>query len=163
MKAIAAGVLAIMASDASAQANRPPVEHIGTPMLGEQRLPFSSAVRVGDLLFLSGQLGIGADGKLPVGMEAQARQTMEHIGAVLKGQGLGFGDLVKCTVMLDDMKDWPAFNKVYVTYFPDGKYPARSAFGADGLALGALLEVECIAHAGPKEGPARDVSRSSSR
>ena len=49
--------------------------------------------------------------------------------------------------MLDDIKDWPAFNKVYVTYFPDGKYPARSAFGADGLALGALLEVECLAYA----------------
>ena len=150
MKAIAAGVLAIMASEAPAQAERPPVEYIGKPMLGDQRLPFSSAVRVGDVLFLSGQLGIGADGKLPPGMEAQARQTMENIGAVLKGQGLGFGDLVKCTVMLDDMADWPAFNRVYVTYFPDGKYPARSAFGADGLALGALLEVECIAHAGQK-------------
>ena len=150
MKALAAGVLAIMASDVSAQAERPPVEHIGKPMLGDQRLPFSDAVRVGDLLFLSGQLGIGADGKLPAGMEAQARQTMENIGAVLKRQGLGFGDLVKCTVMLDDMADWPAFNQVYVTYFPDGKYPARSAFGADGLALGALLEVECWAYAGPK-------------
>jgi 2-iminobutanoate/2-iminopropanoate deaminase len=147
MKAIAAGVLAIMASDASALADRPAVEHIGKPMLGEQRLPFSSAVRVGDLLFLSGQIGNKPDGKLPAGIEAQARQAMENIGAVLKGQGLGFGDLVKCTVMLDDMKDWPAFNKVYVTYFPDEKYPARSAFGADGLALGALLEVECIAHA----------------
>ena len=147
MKAIAAGVLAIMASDASAQAQRPAVEHIGKPMLGEQRLPFSSAVRVGDLLFLSGQIGNTPDGKLPAGIEAQARQAMENIGAVLKGQGLGFGDLVKCTVMLDDMAHWPAFNKVYVTYFPDGKYPARSAFGADGLALGALLEVECIAHA----------------
>ena len=150
MKAIAAGVLAIMASDASAQAERPPVEYIGKPMLGEQRLPFSSAVRVGDLLILSGQLGIDSDGKLPVGMEAQARQAMDNIAAVLKGQGLGFGDLVKCTVMLDDMADWPAFNKVYVTYFPDGRYPARSAFGADGLALGALVEVECMAHAGPK-------------
>lgn len=148
MKAIAAGVLAIMASDASVLADRPAVEHIGKPMLGEQRLPFSSAVRVGDLLFLSGQIGNKPDGSLPQGIEAQARQAMENIGAVLKGQGLGFGDLVKCTVMLDDMKDWPAFNKVYVTYFPDGQYPARSAFGADGLALGALLEVECIAHAG---------------
>ena len=147
MKAIAAGVVAIMASDASALAQRPAVEHIGKPMLGEQRLPFSSAVRVGDLLFLSGQIGNTSDGKLPAGIEAQARQAMENIGAVLKGQGLGFGDLVKCTVMLDDMANWPAFNQVYVTYFPDGKYPARSAFGADGLALGALLEVECIAHA----------------
>jgi reactive intermediate/imine deaminase len=153
MKAIAAGVLAIMASDASALADRPAVEHIGKPMLGEHRLPFSSAVRVGDLLFLSGQIGNKPDGSLPQGIEAQAKQAMENIGAVLKGQGLGFGDLVKCTVMLDDMKDWPAFNKVYVTYFPDGKYPARSAFGADGLALGALLEVECIAHAGAGGGP----------
>ena len=147
MKAIAAGVVAIMASDASALAQQPAVEHIGKPMLGEQRLPFSSAVRVGDLLFLSGQIGNTSDGKLPAGIEAQAKQAMENIGAVLKGQGLGFGDLVKCTVMLDDMANWPAFNQVYVTYFPDGKYPARSAFGADGLALGALLEVECIAHA----------------
>lgn len=151
MKAIAAGVLAIMATDSSAESTqRPAVEHIGKPMLGDQPLPFSEAVRVGDILFLSGQLGIGADGKLPQGMEAQAKQAMDNIGAVLKRQGLGFGDVVKCTVMLDDMKDWPAFNRVYVTYFPDGKFPARSAFGADGLALGALAEVECWAYAGPK-------------
>ena len=149
MKAIAAGVMAIMAGTASAQGTeRPAVEHIGQPMLGEQRLPFSSAVRVGDLLILSGQLGNTPDGKLPKGMEAQARQAMENIGAILKGQGLGFGDVVKCTVMLDDMKDWPAFNKIYVTYFADGQFPARSAFGADGLALGALVEVECWAYAG---------------
>jgi len=148
MKAIAAGVMAIMAGTTSVQSTeRPGVEHIGQPMLGERRLPFSSAVRVGDLLILSGQLGNTADGKLPEGMEAQARQAMENISAILKGQGLGFGDVVKCTVMLDDMNDWPAFNKVYVTYFPDGKFPARSAFGADGLALGALVEVECWAHA----------------
>jgi 2-iminobutanoate/2-iminopropanoate deaminase len=139
-----------MATIAPAQTTRPAVEHIGKPMLGEQRLPFSEAVRVGDLLILSGQLGIGSDGKLPQGIEAQSKQAMDNVGRVLKGQGLGFGDLLKCTVMLDNMADWPAFNKVYVTYFPDGKFPARSAFGADGLALGALLEVECWAYAGPK-------------
>ncbi len=149
MRAIAAGVLAIMASDASAH-TRPAVEHIGAPTFNGQRLPFSEAVRVGDMLYLSGQLGNTPDGKLPEGMEAQARQAMDNIGTVLKKQGLGFGDVVKCTVMLDNMADWPAFNKVYVTYFPDGKFPARSAFGADGLALGALLEVECWAYAGPK-------------
>jgi 2-iminobutanoate/2-iminopropanoate deaminase len=137
-----------MATTASAQtAERPAVEYIGKPMMGEQRLPFSEAVRVGDLLFLSGSIGVGPDGKLPAGIEAQAKQTMDNIGAVLKGQGLGFGDLVKCTVMLDEMADWPAFNKVYATYFPDGRFPARSAFGADGLALGALIEVECWAFA----------------
>jgi 2-iminobutanoate/2-iminopropanoate deaminase len=98
------------------------------------------------MLYLSGAIGLDAEGKLPAGIEAQSRQTMENIGAVLASQGLGFSDLVKCTVMLDEIADWPAFNRVYVTYFPDGKFPARSAFGADGLALGALVEVECWAH-----------------
>jgi reactive intermediate/imine deaminase len=134
-------------TSASAQTPRPPVEHIGEPSINGQRLPFSEAVRVGDMLYLSGQLGTKPDGTLPQGIEAQARQTMDNIGAVLKRSNLGFGDVVKCTVMLDNMADWPAFNKVYVTYFPDGKFPARSAFGADGLALGALLEVECWAYA----------------
>ena len=83
-------------------------------------------------------------------IEAQTRQTMDNIGAVLKRQGLGFGDVVKCTVMLDNMADWPTFNQVYVTYFPDKKFPARSAFGADGLALGALVELECWAFAGKR-------------
>ena len=150
MKRLIAIALLGISEMASANDSRPPVEHIGKPMLGTQRLPFSNAVRVGDTLYLSGQIGIGADGKLPDGIDAQARQTMDNIGAVLKGQGLGWGDVVKCTVMLDNMADWPAFNKVYVTYFTDGKFPARSAFGADGLALGALLEVECIAHAGKR-------------
>lgn len=142
----------MVASGAEAQptTSRPAVEHIGAPTINGQRLPFAEAVRVGDTLYLSGQIGNRPDGTLPEGVEAQARQAMDNIGRVLKGQGLGFGDVVKCTVMLDDIGDWPAFNKVYVTYFPDGKFPARSAFGADGLALGALLEVECLAYAGLK-------------
>ena len=149
MKAIAAGVLAIMATNATAQ-TRTVVEHLGAPTINGQRLPFSEAVRVGDMLYLSGQIGNTPDGKLPEGIDAQARQATDNIAGVLKKQGLGVGDVVKCTVMLDNMADWPAFNKVYVTYFPDGKFPARSAFGADGLALGALLEVECWAYAGKK-------------
>jgi reactive intermediate/imine deaminase len=134
---------------AGAQAvERPAVERIGEPSINGQRLPFSSAVRVGDMLYLSGQIGNKADGTLPAGIEAQSRQVMDNIGAVLKSAGLGYGDIVKCTVMIDDIKQWGDFNKVYVTYFPDGKFPARSAFGADGLALGALIEVECWAYAG---------------
>ena len=144
--AIAAGILTMSAS--SAAQDRATVEHIGEPSVGGQRLPFANAVRVGDMLYLSGAIGVAADGTLPAGIEAQTRQTMDNIGAVLKGQGLGFGDLVKCTVMLDNMADWPAFNGVYRTYFDGGKFPARSAFGADGLALGALVEVECWAYAG---------------
>jgi reactive intermediate/imine deaminase len=107
-------------------------------------------VRVGDVLYLSGQIGIGPDGKLPDSFDGQARQTMENIGRVLKTRGLGWGDVFKCTVMLADLKNWPAFNAIYVPYFPAGRLPARSAFGANGLALGAQLEVECLAYAGKK-------------
>ena len=147
--AIALAVSMALFQPAMAQ-DRPPVEHIGEPTLNGQRLPFSTAVRVGDTLYLSGVLGVKPDGTLPDGIEAQTRQTMDTIGATLKGQGLDFGDIFKCTVMLDNMADWPAFNKVYVTYFPDKKFPARSAFGADGLALGALVELECWAYAAKK-------------
>lgn len=134
----------VMTLAALAMASTAP-ERIGQPMLDGKPLPFSEAVRVGDTIYLSGQIGRTPDGKLPDGIEAQSRQTMDNIGATLVKAGVGWNDVVKCTVMLDDMKDWPAFNSVYVTYFPDGQFPARSAFGADGLALGALLEVECLA------------------
>jgi 2-iminobutanoate/2-iminopropanoate deaminase len=144
---IAMTAVALMGAQA---VDRPAVERIGEPSISGQRLPFSSAVRVGDMLYLSGQIGNRPDGTLPDGIEAQSRQAMDNVGAVLKSVGLGYGDVVKCTVMIDDIKQWGEFNKVYVTYFPDGKFPARSAFGADGLALGALLEVECWAHVGKK-------------
>jgi 2-iminobutanoate/2-iminopropanoate deaminase len=143
---LAGALLALPFSGAAAQ--RPPVEHYGAPQLGGQPLPFSNAVRVGDTLYLSGQIGIGPDGRLPDGIEAQTRQTMENIGAILRAAGRGWGDVFQCLVMLDNMADWPAFNRIYVTYFTPGRLPARSAFGADGLALGALVEVECRAYAG---------------
>lgn len=148
MKATIALAIALILSVPAMAQDRPPIERIGEPTLGGQRLPFSSAVRAGDTVYLSGALGIDANGKLAEGMEGQARLAMDNLGTALKSAGLGWADVVKCTVMLDDMKDWPAFNQVYVTYFPDGKYPARSAYGTDGLALGALVEVECIAYAG---------------
>jgi reactive intermediate/imine deaminase len=150
MKA-AIGLAAIFfLSEPAMTQDHPTIERIGEPTLNGQRLPFSTVVRAGDTVYLSGALGIGPDGKLADGLEAQARQAMDNLGAGLRSAGLGWGDVVKCTVMIDNMADWPAFNKVYVTYFPDGKFPARSAFGADGLALGALLEVECIAYAGKR-------------
>ena len=141
-----------MTSQAHAQP-RPIVEHFGKPTLNGQPLPFSDAVRVGDILYLSGQIGFGADGKLPDGIEAQTKQAMDNVGAVLKRAGLSYSDVFHCTAFLADMKDWPAFNKVYVPYFPAGKMPARSAFGANGLALGARLEIECQSYAGPKQDP----------
>jgi len=139
-----------MSTAAEAAPTRPAVEHFGRPAVNGQPLPFSEAVRVRDTLYLSGQIGIGGDGKLPDGIEAQTKQAMENIGAVLKRAGLGYSDVFHCTAFLADMKDWPAFNKAYVPYFPAGKMPARSAFGANGLALGALVEVECQAYAGKK-------------
>lgn len=145
-----ATVVLMMTGTAEASPARPAVEHFGRPAVNGQPLPFSDAVRVGDVLYLSGQIGVGPDGKLPDGIEAQAKQAMDNVGAVLKRAGLDYGDLFHCTAFLADMKDWPAFNKVYVPYFPAGKLPARSAFGANGLALGARLEIECQAYAGGK-------------
>jgi 2-iminobutanoate/2-iminopropanoate deaminase len=137
-----------MSTAIDAAPQRAAVEHLGRPALNGQPLPFSDAVRVGDTLYLSGQLGIGADGKLPEGIEAQTKQALENVGAILKRAGLGYKDVFHCTAMLADMKLWPDFNKIYVAYFPEGKRPARSAFGASGLALGGLIELECQAYAG---------------
>jgi reactive intermediate/imine deaminase len=124
-------------------------EYLARSTLGDRPLPFSSAVRVGDILYLSGQMGFREDGTLADGMEGQARQALENIRAVLAGAGLGFGDVFHCTVMLADMKQWPDFNQVYLDYFSD-PLPTRSAFGANGLALGGLVELECQAYAGTK-------------
>jgi 2-iminobutanoate/2-iminopropanoate deaminase len=136
---------------ASAAAAPATVEYFPAPARPDgSASPFSSAVRVGDTFYLSGSIGVAPDGKLPAGIEAQSRQTMDNIGGVLKRAGLGWNDVYHCTAMLSDMANWPAFNTIYVTYFPGGKMPARSAFGANGLALGALLELECQAYAGKK-------------
>ncbi|MGE0061936.1 MAG: RidA family protein [Xanthobacteraceae bacterium] len=127
------------------------MQFINTPAARATKLPFSQAVRIGDVLYLSGTLG-NVPGKamelVPGGMEAQARQTMENTGATLAENGLSFRDVFKCTVMLADMSQWAAFNAIYVTYFDPDRLPARSAFGTNGLALGALVEVECCAYAG---------------
>jgi reactive intermediate/imine deaminase len=124
-------------------------EYFGRPMLGGRPLPFSSAVRVGDILYLSGQMGFHDDGTLPDGMEAQARRALDNVRAVLGSAGLSLADVFHCTVMLADMADWPAFNRVYLDYFTD-PLPTRSAFGASGLALGGLIELECQAYAGTR-------------
>jgi 2-iminobutanoate/2-iminopropanoate deaminase len=84
---------------------------------------------------------------VPGGIQAQARQALENIRASLEANGYSMRDLVKCTVMLADIGEWAAFNEVYRTFFTP-PYPARSAFGASGLALGARVEVECVAAKG---------------
>lgn len=108
-------------------------------------LPFSSAIRAGGMIYLSGQIGnLPGTLELPDGAAAQTRQAMENIKVVLEAAGASLYDVVKCTVFLDDMADYRPMNEVYASYW-DGPPPARSAFGADGLALGALLEIECLA------------------
>ena len=106
--------------------------------------PFSAAVRTGNLLFLSGQVGV-RDGKTGDGIEEQTRFTMENIRDVLARAGATLDDVVKVTVFITDMSLWPKMNEVYREYFT-GDLPARSALGANGLALPDLLvEMECIA------------------
>ncbi len=112
---------------------------------GMKGLPFSEAVRVGNMLFLSGQLGRDSSGKMAEGgIVAETRQTLENIKSTLERYGSSLDHVIKVTVMLADMAEWEAMNQVYVTYFRQ-HLPARSALGANGLALGARVEIECIA------------------
>jgi 2-iminobutanoate/2-iminopropanoate deaminase len=115
------------------------------PLPGKQARPFSEAVRVGDMLYLSGQLGTDSTGRLvPGGIGPETRQALSNIAEVLARQGSSMDRVVKCTVMLSDIGEWAAMNEVYVEFFRV-HLPARSAFGATGLALGAHLELECMA------------------
>ena len=125
------------------------VQFYNSPAAAATKPPFSQAVRVGDILYLSGAIGVlpGKRELAPGGMEAEAKQTLENIGEVLKANGLTFDDVFKCTAMLADMSKWGDFNKIYVTYFKPDRLPARSALGANGLALGAQVELECWAFA----------------
>ena len=110
--------------------------------------PFTPAVRAGHLLFLSGQIGTDSTNTLVGGgIEAETRQTLQNIDATLRKAGSSMDRVVKCTVFMADMKEWPAMNVIYATFFPVNK-PARSAAGANGLALNARVEIECIALAG---------------
>ena len=112
----------------------------------DMQLPFSEAVRVGHMLYLSGQLGYDSETSSLVegGIAAETRQTLENIKAVLEKHGSSMAEVVKCTVFLADIKEWAAMNAVYITYFPSNP-PARSALGSSGLALDARTEIECMA------------------
>src|SRR5437763_15591994 len=115
------------------------------PPYGPPRLPFSPAVRVGNLLFLAGQIGSDTSGRLVAGgIQAEARQALNNIKDVLQKSGSSIDRVAKCTVFMADMKEWPTMNEIYATYFRNG-FPARSAFGATGLALNARVEIECVA------------------
>lgn len=141
LKAMA--VTALLLSQA-AVAGEVKVEHYAVSP--DLQLPFSEAVRVGHMLYLSGQLGYDSKTSSLVegGIAAETRQTLENIKAVLEKHGSSMAEVVKCTVFLADIKEWAAMNEVYITYFPSNP-PARSALGSSGLALGARTEIECMA------------------
>ena len=137
--------LVLAAACASATPTPPAVEYYPVP--GPVHRPFSEAVRVGDMLYLSGQLGLDSTGRLaPGGIQPETRQALDNIRGTLTRLGRSMDDVVKCSVMLADMGEWARMNEVYVTFFPK-HLPARSALGASGLALGAQVEIECLATA----------------
>jgi len=118
------------------------------PMPGRADLPFSALVRVGPMLYLSGQLGTDSNGHLVTGgIGPETRQALANIRGLLEANGSGMERVVKCTAMLADMAEWGAMNQEYVQFFPAHR-PARSAFGTTGLAMGARIELECTALAG---------------
>lgn len=135
-------LLALFAASAPVTAGTP-IRYVGN----DGPMPFSQAVEVNGVLYISGQIGVkpGDAALAPGGIEGEARQTLDNIGEVLKSRQLGFDDVFKCTVMLADMSDWAKFNAVYRSYFKAGHLPARSAFGSTGLAYGGRIELECWA------------------
>ena len=142
----AACLAAVACNQASPPAVPPPPEFIN--LVEPWPYPFSSAVKVGHLLFISGQIGTRIENGAPVlvsgGIDAEARQTLDNIKAIVEKAGISMDRIVKCSVMLADMSEWPRLNQIYATYFP-GPKPARAAWGANGLALGARVEIDCIA------------------
>ena len=136
-------MIALLVLSGTALSQTDDIEYFSAAGPGGRILPFSDAVRVGNLLFLSGKLGTTADGLAPGGIAGETRQALENIKASLERHGSSMDQVVKCTVFLADMAEWGRMNEVYVTFFGDN-LPARSALGASGLALGARVEIECI-------------------
>jgi reactive intermediate/imine deaminase len=139
----AAGLALLLAACAANPPRGPQVEYFPVP--GPRALPFAEAVRVGEMLYLSGQLGTDSTGRLiPGGIGPETGQALRNVAAVLARHGATLADVIKCTAMLADMGEWAAMNQVYVTFF-QAHLPARSAFGTTGLAMGARMELECVA------------------
>jgi len=109
--------------------------------------PFSMAVRVGDVVYVSGAVGTAADGTLPSDFVTQATNAMDAVAKELQLAGASMDDVYRCTIALTDMENWTAFNTVYLKYFKPDHYPVRMSFGVTSLG-GAAVEVQCEAHLG---------------
>jgi reactive intermediate/imine deaminase len=137
--------LIVLAGCQASVDKEPEIEYLQMPGMEDRDLPFSSAVRVDDTLYMSGNIG-NIPGTLELaegGIQGETRQTLDNIKRVVEQFGSSMDRVVKCTVFLADMDEWGAMNEVYRTYFTNP--PARSALGANGLALDARVEIECIA------------------
>ena len=146
-----AALLGVLLAGTVLAKDRPKVEFLNSGKVYPAGVPLAEAVRVGDTLYLSGQIGIqpGTLKLVPGGIKEEAKQALTNIRTTLEAHGYTMRDVVKCTVMLADIAKWGDFNDVYKTFFSE-PFPARSAIGANGLAIGAQVEVECIAVASGK-------------
>src|SRR5712691_9726439 len=155
------GVLATLcATAAGAAAQQPQVKQVVQVPGAVAGLPFSPAVRVGNVLYLSGALGSlpGTRQLVDTGIVKQTQQTLENIKTILTAAGSSLDRVFKCTVFLTNIADFAKMNKVYSTYFPKDP-PARSTVAGSGLALGARAEIECLATVGDSS-DGRQPSRS---
>jgi len=129
-----------------------PLEYFPVPSTGTSTAPYSAAVRLGDTLYVSGQLGtVPGKGLAPGGIAAETRQTLENIKAILERHGSSLDQVAKCTVFLADIKDFAEFNAIYREYFKNASaLPARTTV-ATSLVIGARIEIDCIAYVAPKK------------
>ena len=141
-------VVVLLAGCEAEVTTSPDVAYLQAPGTEDMDLPFSSAVRVDNMLYLSGSIGLvpGTRQLAEGGIQGETRQTLENISQTLQTFGSSMDKVVKCTVFLADMREWGAMNDVYRTFFPNP--PARSALGTSGLALNSRVEIECIAVVG---------------
>lgn len=141
MKAIAMAACLLLAAGCSAHRAGPEF----LPMAGASR-PYSPIVRANGFIFLAGQLGTDSTGRLASGgIQPETRQALANVRALLLRAGSSMDRVVKCTVFLADVREWATMNEVYTTFFPAGRYPARTALGVAGLPLDARVEIECLA------------------
>ncbi|MGC6421660.1 MAG: RidA family protein [Flavobacteriaceae bacterium] len=122
------------------------IQYINSETHNERDYPFSEATVVNDIVYLSGQIGTDENDRLVSGgIAAETQQALKNIENVLIRMGLSKAYIFKCTCMLENIGDWPAMSKAYKSFFAPNKLPARSAFAGSGLALGAKVEIECMA------------------
>ena len=130
----------------NSQSSQNEIQYVNSDETKEKGYPFSDATVVNGIIYLSGAIGTLPDGSVVSGgIVAETRQTMMNIKNRLEKMGGAMDDIFKCTCMLADIKDWPLMSQEYKKFFNPDKLPARSAFAGSGLALGAKLEIECMA------------------